>query len=314
METLKFSHLNASSLKLSYLSGLAGETLQQVEPSVKQLGAVGEDTYAKLNTDLSAMDAVIDRARSSALTAPIREANDKCDATLNEIKRTVKADSQSTLTEKAQAGATLLHFLEGFWHLNKEALPSQIRLTRELLRRFYDTPEATAAADTLGLLPLFTALGTQNLALETLYHERLDQESQAAPAATHLKLTVADGYTKLCGIVLQAANLHPEDETLTTLFLAMDAIRKKYSALLPAKIDLRDAAVDPIPNQTYTGKPVTPIPSARYGDEDLVFAKDFTVTYRHNVEPGSEATVTLHGKGRFSGQHERTFIIGLITG
>jgi hypothetical protein len=305
-------------MKLSNLSGLVDETLHEIAPQVKELGAVGEETYAKLEVDLAAMNAVIDRARGSALTAPIREANDRCDATLNEIKRMVKADSQSTVPETAQAGATLLHFLEGFWHLNREPLPTQIALTRELLRRFYDTPEATAAAATLALLPLFTALSTQNLALETLYHERLEQESQAAPAATHLRLAVADGYTHLSSIVLQAINLHPEDEIWTTLFHALDGIRKKYSALMPAKIDIRDADVAPIPAQPYTGKPVTPIPEAYYGEGDkreaLVFTKDFTVTYLHNVEQGDEATVTLHGRGRFCGQHVRTFNIVPVNG
>jgi hypothetical protein len=41
---------------------------------------------------------------------------------------------------------------------------------------------------------------------------------------------------------------------------------------------------------------------------ELVFAKDFNVTYRHNVEAG-EATVILQGKGRFNGSHERKFNI-----
>jgi hypothetical protein len=312
METFKFSQLYASQLNLGNLAGLASETLHEVEPRLPQLGVVGEDTYTKLNTDLTVMKSEMDRAPGSLLTPAIHEANRKCDATLNEIKRMTKAGSQSTLSDRAEAGRLLMHLLEGFWHLDREPLMTQITMTRELLRRYHASPDLTAAADTLGIAEMFTALASENNGLDTLYHDRLEEQAKASPAATTMHSAVADGYTGLCSIVLKAVNLHPDDEELRTLFHALDAIRKKYSALSPAKIDLRHAEVDAIPNQVYTGKPVTPIPSARYGDEDLVFTKDFNVTYDDNVNPGTEATVTLHGRGRFTGTHSRTFTIERI--
>jgi hypothetical protein len=72
--------------------------------------------------------------------------------------------------------------------------------------------------------------------------------------------------------------------------------------------------VEPIETLPYTGKAVTPVPVAYYrGDGEkptveLVFAKDFSVTYKNNVEVGT-ADVTLHGKGHYKGQKTVTFNI-----
>jgi hypothetical protein len=314
MRTYKFSYLDAFNLKLGNLAGLASETLQEVEPHLPQLGAVGKDMYDRLNADLTAMKSEMDRPSGSLLTAAIHEANRKCDATLNEIRRMVKAGTQSTLADRVEAGKLLMHLTEGFRHLNREPLMTQITLTNELLRRYGASPEAGQAAAVLGIAGMFVALASDNSVLEARYHDRLSEQAHAAPAATSMKPAVADGYVSLCSIVLKAASLHPEDEGLQTLFHALDGIRKKYAALAPAKIDIRHAKVDAIPNQAYTGKAVTPIPSARYGDKDLVFPKDFTVTYRNNVRAGAEAVVILHGRGRFTGTHKRTFIIERIVG
>ncbi|MDR1114904.1 MAG: hypothetical protein LBL33_01890 [Tannerella sp.] len=95
---------------------------------------------------------------------------------------------------------------------------------------------------------------------------------------------------------------------LVNLFNGVNDIRRKYSALSPAKINLAGAVTEPLPSQIYTGKAITPIPVMYYEGEELVFAVDFSVTYKNNIEVG-EATVTMHGKGRFSGQHTRKFNI-----
>jgi hypothetical protein len=71
--------------------------------------------------------------------------------------------------------------------------------------------------------------------------------------------------------------------------------------------------VEPIATLPYTGKAVTPIPVAYYREEgkptvELVFAKDFTVTYKNNVEVGM-ADLILHGIGEYKGKKTVTFNI-----
>jgi hypothetical protein len=71
--------------------------------------------------------------------------------------------------------------------------------------------------------------------------------------------------------------------------------------------------VETIDTQKYTEKAVTPIPRGYYREEgkptvELVFAKDFSVTYKNNKEVGT-AELTLHGKGAYKGQKTVTFNI-----
>jgi hypothetical protein len=72
-------------------------------------------------------------------------------------------------------------------------------------------------------------------------------------------------------------------------------------------------SVSPIATQTYTGKPIALIPQVYYTDagksaKELVFATDFTVTYKNNTEVGT-AEVILHGKGGYKGKKVVTFNI-----
>jgi hypothetical protein len=71
--------------------------------------------------------------------------------------------------------------------------------------------------------------------------------------------------------------------------------------------------VEPVGTQQYTAKAVTPLPKAWWREEgkpavELVFAKDFSVTYKNNVEVGT-AEVTLHVKGDYRGRFDVTFNI-----
>jgi hypothetical protein len=71
--------------------------------------------------------------------------------------------------------------------------------------------------------------------------------------------------------------------------------------------------IEPIDTQKYTEKAVIPIPKAYWREDgkptvELVFAKDFSVTYKNNVNVGT-AEVTLHGTGDYKGQKTVTFNI-----
>ncbi|MDR1372749.1 MAG: hypothetical protein LBJ17_06465 [Dysgonamonadaceae bacterium] len=57
-------------------------------------------------------------------------------------------------------------------------------------------------------------------------------------------------------------------------------IRRKYSALSPARISLSDTVTEPLPTYTHTGKAITPIPVMYYEGKELVFAGNFSVTYK----------------------------------
>ena len=164
------------------------------------------------------------------------------------------------------------------------------------------------AAQTLGIDALFTVLAPQNSELLNLYNQRLAEYAAETPAASVIRDAVAEDYNAVCDIIVRAVNTDPVQETLVVLFNETDNIRKKYSALLPSKINLADAVTEPIPSQIYTGKAITPIPVLYYEGKELVFTVDFSLSYKNNVEVG-EATVTMHGKGKFNGRNIRKFNI-----
>lgn len=72
--------------------------------------------------------------------------------------------------------------------------------------------------------------------------------------------------------------------------------------------DLKDATIAAIPAQTYTGKALKPAPTLSISKRTLKAGKDYTVTYSNNVKPG-KATITITGKGNYTGTRTKTFTI-----
>lgn len=102
-------------------------------------------------------------------------------------------------------------------------------------------------------------------------------------------------------------------------FLLKDKIEAKYSDIstsspgvdgyyiyatvsydMTTVADISTAAVSSIPDQTWTGKPLTPKPTVTVGDATLVEGEDYTLEYKDNTEEGT-ATITITGKGDYTG-------------
>jgi hypothetical protein len=58
----------------------------------------------------------------------------------------------------------------------------------------------------------------------------------------------------------------------------------------------------------YTGKAIAPTVTVKYGSTKLVKGTDYTVSYKNNKKTG-KATITVKGKGKYSGTVTKTFII-----
>ncbi len=71
---------------------------------------------------------------------------------------------------------------------------------------------------------------------------------------------------------------------------------------------MKNATINPIKEQTYNAKVITPPPVVTYQGKVLQKGKDYTVSYSNNVNPGT-ATVTVTGIGEYSGTKSVTFII-----
>ena len=69
-----------------------------------------------------------------------------------------------------------------------------------------------------------------------------------------------------------------------------------------------NATVSGLAGQTYTGKALTPTPAVTLPGKTLKADRDFTATYKNNTKVGT-ATVTITGKGNFTGTKTVTFKI-----
>ena len=72
--------------------------------------------------------------------------------------------------------------------------------------------------------------------------------------------------------------------------------------------DIKNVIVQDITDQVYTGTAIEPNVSVMDGSTKLVENKDYTVSYKNNVEKGT-AIVKLEGKGNYTGSIEKEFNI-----
>ena len=71
---------------------------------------------------------------------------------------------------------------------------------------------------------------------------------------------------------------------------------------------IADVAVSSIKTQTYTGNAIEPTPEVKLGTTTLKSGTDYTISYKNNINAGT-ATVTVTGKGNYTGAKSATFKI-----
>ena len=71
---------------------------------------------------------------------------------------------------------------------------------------------------------------------------------------------------------------------------------------------IKDCTIAPIPDQTYTGKALTPNPNIQYNGARLKKGTDYSVKYTSNTSVGT-AKCTIVGKGSYEGQKTVSFRI-----
>ena len=85
-------------------------------------------------------------------------------------------------------------------------------------------------------------------------------------------------------------------------------IRPEVFTIEKKSINNTDVDMDPIGNQCYTGKAITPDVTLRYRTFTLKEGTDYTLSYKNNKSVG-KATVIITGKGNYSGSREVIFSI-----
>ena len=101
---------------------------------------------------------------------------------------------------------------------------------------------------------------------------------------------------------------------ITVTFTHKNANYNEITTTLTSTLTINAKALendmfDVIPEQAYTGSAITPEVTGKFNGTELVLGTDFDVEYTSNTDKGT-ATVTVAGKGNFTGEITLTFVIG----
>ncbi|WP_037322935.1 leucine-rich repeat domain-containing protein [Ruminococcus sp. NK3A76] len=95
--------------------------------------------------------------------------------------------------------------------------------------------------------------------------------------------------------------------TLHTCSVCGDSYKDNVKAKL-TRTSIAKAKITGLSDKTYTGKAITQKPVVKLGSKTLKSGTDYTVTYKNNKAIGT-ATVTISGKGAYTGTTKATFKI-----
>jgi hypothetical protein len=313
MAIWRFIILYVKSMTLGNISGLCTETVDVSKTIVLELGnPLLQVRLEKLTGSVITLNSRINRSRSNPLTIQLKEIDGKIDGLFAELKRMIKAGEKSISQPKSNAANLLLQTFKPFWDVTSQPMVSQSSQLEELFLRVNADQEMLNALAVLDLNIAWGELINTNTNFNQIYDLRLEEDAAAAgPSASSIKTTVVKDYEDYCKAIEVTLSSLPTPK-LELLFNEINELRKKYVPKRPLKFDAEHVSVEPVTAQKFTGKAITPLTKAFYktGTEtiDLLFGTDYSLSYKNNVNVG-QATITLRGKGKYSGNYVVTFYI-----
>jgi hypothetical protein len=263
-------------------------------------------------TSLEKEGLLVDAIRASDYTRQLADADQRIDRTLVGINSTVEAALHHFDPAVVEAAKKLQLVLRTFKNSDSKAYEEEIAAVKRLLVELNSAIYASQVA-VVGLSSWVTELAAAVVAFELLFNERNIQYAERPQEnIKELRKAVDNGYRQITEHV-DAAIIINGAEPYAAFVEQLNAHIAYFNehSHQHAKHDLQHAAVDEIPAQPFAGKAITPIPVVRYTDSkgaqlELVFAKDFTLTYKDNDRLGT-ATISIHGKGAYKGVKVVTF-------
>jgi hypothetical protein len=276
------------------------------------LGALFNAFLALLDTE----KALLDAARASALTKQVADADHRVDRAVSGIKATVNAARHALDPVVAEAARVLYIRLREFGNIRGKAYEEESAAVQVLLDDLNSTyvPQVSY----VNLQSWVSELVEAEAAFTQLYLQRggeiafrpqgrMTDVHREIEASYHSMTTLIDA-----SAIVDASTVY--DDFIAKINAQVTYFNEHNHHHARKDISVGDhCVIETIDTQKYTEKAVTPIPKGFYREEgkpteELVFAKDFSLTYKNNTEVGM-AEVTLHGKGAYKGQKTVTFNI-----
>jgi hypothetical protein len=283
-------------------------------PSVKALLIAA--VYENFLTLLQLEGKLVDAARISDYTQKIAEADQRVDRDLVGLREAIMSATHHFDPDIADAAKSLYNRMKTFGSISKKSYEEETAAVNILLADLQG--EYAQRVTAIGADAWVTELAAAETAFEHLLALR-NEESAGKPQARlkDVRKELDIVYYQLVERI-DANAVIDESGALDEFINLLNAEITYFNdhTHRHAKKDLGagdHTVVEPISTQTYTGKPVVVIPKVYYREDDkptveLVFATDFTVTYKNNKEIGT-ADLIIHGTGKYKGQKTVTFNI-----
>jgi hypothetical protein len=254
--------------------------------------------------------ALYNNMRKSDYTGMIAGVRHRVDRVLFGMREMILAALHHHDPAVERAAGSLFNRLAAFGRITRKAYMEAIASVNLLVADF-DSEEYAASVALVGLAPWLEQLRERERELERLLEERaVERTRKPRGRLKDARREMDKLYTRMIRRV-EAASLLGDGEALDGFIARLEVEIAYFNQhdhhRLPRDISAgASCVVEPLGTLPRTGKAVTPVPVAYYRDGkegelvELVFARDFSVTYKNNVKPGT-ADVTLRGKGRYRG-------------
>lgn len=284
-------------------------------PTVKAI-VIAE--YGQFVTLLTEEGDLINLIRKSLLTEQIAEADRRVDRCIVGMRALVTGALHHFNPDVVRAAQSLAMRFDAFGALTQQSYREESDLVRLLIADL----QSSAYADQVtlvGLTDWVTELLLAENEFESLMQSRGDEYMGKPSGTLQAVRTAIEAVYHTMTERINAAALVGDSPAEINAFIERLNIDVEYAnehCHHHARKDLGagdHTVIEPIDTQQYTGEPVTPLTKVYYKDEGkptekLVFAKDYEVTYRNNIQVGM-AELIVHGKGLYRGQKRIAFMI-----
>jgi hypothetical protein len=285
-------------------------TLLLTFPGVKAVVINSYDTFIVL---LDKEGELVDAMHASPITKLLAEADRRVDRDIVGINSVINAGMHH-FDPEIVALANEIHLrMKAFGNIEGKSYDDEAAAIKILIHDLRNTYSVHVAR--LGLGDWIIELESAHGEFETLFIQR--NAERAAKPDTNVKpirKAVDESYYQMTEVINAHAVL--DSDVSFVNFIAQFNGELEYAAEHTphhAKKNIAHVTVTEIPTQRYTEKPVIYIPQVFFTEVgkptvELVFSKDFNVTYKDNTEVGT-ATLIIHGKGAYRGTKTVTFNI-----
>lgn len=276
--------------------------------------------YLEFSTLVDKEEQLLNNMRKSDYTQQIAEADQRIDKAIIGMHEAIKAYLHHFDPAIVAAAQSLNNRFVAFGYISKKSYEEETAVVNLLINDL-NSSEYSAKVTLLGLTAWVSELQAAENTFEQLLALRTVEASKKPQGRLiDVRKDVDKSYRKIITLIAAANTM--DDTGAYEEFINELNVETEYfntHAHQHAKKDIGVAdhcVIQSIPDQEYTGKAITPIPKVIYREEgksdvELVFAKDFSVTYKNNVEVGT-ANIVLHGKGAYKGQKLVTFNIIVV--